>query len=118
VSSTEDLSTPGTPQNQALNYIIDDDPAALCPDDETLIQRYSLFVFYYSTNGDRWQNCNKPANVNDQAAVAQANEDCTIQATNGQGSDAWLTGGSECNYAGIVCDANGNVTQIDIGKFR
>jgi hypothetical protein len=100
-----------------MEWIINEDKAALCPEDKSLVQRYTLATLYFSTNGDRWLTCNKPDNVSDAEAVAQANEECTIAPVSGSGSDAWLTPGSECSWGGVICDSNLQAEQIDIGKL-
>lgn len=95
-----------TPQRSALNWIIDDDGAQLCPDDDSLVQRYTLAVFYYSTNGDNWRECNAPSNFDSQASIAAANSACTLTTVNAttifpndvRGTNAWLTSESECTW--------------------
>ena len=43
------LDTVGTAQNLALRWLTDDDPARLETDDDAVLQRYALAVFYFST---------------------------------------------------------------------
>jgi len=57
VSSRNDLNNNGSSQGRALDWIINDDEAELCPDASNLVQRYIMAVFYYSTNGDQWDEC-------------------------------------------------------------
>ena len=95
----------GTPQNDAYNWIVNIDPEYLCPEDDTLVARYALATFYFSTRGDRWTRCRAPASDEN-----QANRDCP----NG---NAWLTSGSECNWSWVTCDENGDVIRIDIGTY-
>ena len=48
-----------SPQNMALNWLTYDDPAMLpikTTNETTLISRYVLAVFYYSTGGPSWKN--------------------------------------------------------------
>jgi hypothetical protein len=117
VSNSNDLDTPGTPQNTAANWIINQDTRFVCPGNPTLIQRYSLAVLYYSTDGNRWTQCNAPSNFDDPASIAVANANCAIEPFPGTGSDAWLTPGSECQYGGVVCGPFGTVTTLDIGMY-
>lgn len=42
----------GSPQDRALQWLIDEDQFTVCPDDPKALQRYILAVTYYSTNGD------------------------------------------------------------------
>lgn len=57
VSSRQDLADDRSAQGMALDWITNEDEAELCPDDNNLIQRYIMAVFYYSTDGDRWAEC-------------------------------------------------------------
>jgi hypothetical protein len=99
-----------TPQRNAFGWIVDDDAAQLCPDDASLVQRYILALFYYSTNGDDWFTCSAPAEF-DQASIDLANASCNLTTTNAtalfpndvRGTDAWLTPGSECLWGGVSC---------------
>lgn len=99
----------GTPQNDAYNWLVYDDPDYLCPEDPTLVTRYTLVVFYYSTRGDRWTQCRAPSSGDIESEIA-ANDDCP-------GGNAWLTSGSECNWSGVTCDENFSVIRLDIGRF-
>lgn len=47
------LSTPSTPQNDALNWLANNTNLANY-NDEKKVQRYVLATLYYSTNGDSW----------------------------------------------------------------
>ena len=51
ISSPGSLEMEGSPQNLAANWLINEDMAYLCPQDPTLIQRYSMAVFYYHWSG-------------------------------------------------------------------
>jgi hypothetical protein len=118
VSDSNVVDTAGTPQNLAVNWLINQDGRFLCPDDPTLKARYGLAVFYFSTRGDRWLECSAPTDLSSPAAIEAANEACTIQAFPDSGSDAWLTPSSECQWGGVVCNDDGSVEVIDIGMFK
>jgi hypothetical protein len=53
------LSSPGTPQYQALNWLVYDDPAnldfELVPSDE-LLERFVVSLLYFSTGGETWND--------------------------------------------------------------
>jgi hypothetical protein len=117
ISSPEDLETEGSPQNLAANWLINEDMAFLCPQDPTLSQRYSMAVFYYSTDGDGWFECNAPSDFSSEEAIAEANADCDIVAAGSDGSDAWLTPSSECDWGGASCSGAGFIERLDFGKF-
>mmetsp|Transcript_12428 Transcript_12428/g.35572 ORF Transcript_12428/g.35572 Transcript_12428/m.35572 type:complete len:547 (-) Transcript_12428:172-1812(-) len=110
VSDPVDLLTENSPQRNALDFIVDEDLLEICPDDPTLDQRYILSVFYYSTDGQTWSRCSKPNDLSNPEQVAAANARCNIRGDGSQfaGSNAWLTGVSECEWGGITCDDSGS----------
>jgi len=103
----------------ALNWIIDEDPMQVCPQDQFLIQRYVMAVFYFSTRGDRWQECSAPPPLEEledpEQAIADANAECTLLVAGfDAGTNAWLTGGSECQWGGLGCNADNFITRIEM----
>ena len=74
---TESL-TFDTPQGQAFQWIVEDDPAQVdpCTDPLQIVQRYALATIYFATGGESWTS-----------------------------STAWLTGADECNWEGVVCSS-------------
>ncbi|EED87556.1 predicted protein [Thalassiosira pseudonana CCMP1335] len=65
VSTVDDLKQDGSPQNKALEWIVNLDLSEVCPSDDAavqqlIVQRYVMAVFYYSTNGDEWKECSAP----------------------------------------------------------
>jgi hypothetical protein len=106
----------GTPQNLAATWLIEEDMANLCPLDPTLIQRYSMAVFYYSTKGDNWAECKAPTDFSSVAAIEAANDACDLNVTgNPLPVDAWLTPSSECDWGAAACNAEGFIERIDFG---
>jgi len=100
----------------------------LCPDDDSLIQRYTLAVFYFSTDGDNWNLCNAPEDFSDPLSIAAANAACTLTTVNAttifpndiRGTSAWLTPESECTWGGISCYATGtpNAGKVNVIEFE
>jgi hypothetical protein len=117
ISIATDVDTPGTPQNLALDWLINYDSMFLCPDDPIVRQRYVMGVFYYSTRGNRWRQCRAPTDLSDPVAIEQSNFECNIAVPLG-GSDAWLTPSSECNWGGLLCNEENQVSRIDFGRCR
>ena len=120
ISNPADVDTPGSPQQLALDWMVNTDPMQVCPQDQNLIQRYVMAVFYFSTRGNRWTECSSPPLTTDfnspeaLAAEAAANAACTLQVAGvNASSNAWLTGGSECEWGGLGCDADNFVTRIE-----
>jgi len=105
--SGDTVNVTGSPQNLASNWIINQDSAYICPQDPTMVQRYSLAVFYYATEGDDWRECSAPSDFSDADSIAEANADCTVEVSEGDGgTDAWLTPSSECQWGGTRCDGD------------
>jgi hypothetical protein len=116
VSNSNDVNTEGSPQNKAAKWIIYEDSATLCPQDDTFIQRYVIAVFYFSTRGKRWVECRAPDTHDDPKSISDANQACQINVPGG-GSDAWLTPKHECNWGGIACNRDGKfIERIEFGK--
>jgi len=85
VENTNDLNDASSPESLALNWIINEDPQYLCPDDPELNQRYIATLLYYSMGGDGW-----------------------IASTN------YLTGVDECEWFGLSCNDDGSIYNIDL----
>jgi len=85
VENTNDLIDTSSPESLALNWIINEDPQYLCPDDPELNQRYIATLLYYSMGGDGW-----------------------IASTN------FLTGVDECEWFGLSCNGDGSIYNIDL----
>lgn len=97
------IYTAGTPQYQAAEWLIDQDLFTACPSDPKLIQRYVLAVFYYSTNGDSWDQCSQ----ND--ATCGDNAPFFLDRN-------FLSDSSECEWAGASCDFDGCIIRLEFGK--
>ena len=83
------LEDSSTPQGQAYQWLLNDDPAEVDPCTyDTLKQRYTLAALYYATNGGAWEE-----------------------------SFGWLSGSSECAWLGIRCGDGSGVISIDLRKF-
>jgi len=85
-----------------------------------------MAVFYFSTDGGTWNECNAASDVCDPLEVAKANANCTVLA-NGidvfrinviQGTDSWLSPSSECLWGGLACRNDTLcMDRIEFGKF-
>jgi Leucine-rich repeat (LRR) protein len=104
-SSLASLTTVGsakTPQYQAYHWMVQD-PAYWNYTEATILQRWVLAVFYYSTNGPAWNNDNFPAVFD-------------------VGKTPWLTYSDECQWLstnrgsnnGAVCDKDNNIFALHL----
>jgi hypothetical protein len=112
---------PNSPQGLALDWITNKDGLYLCPDnEEALIQRYVAAVFYFSTGGGSWNQCNAPDDLDDPAEVGRANDECSVLTSTfpdlTSGSNAWLTATSECEWGGLACLPDGSVAELSFGE--
>ena len=110
--------TPGTPQNNALEWLISEDAFFVCPQDASAVQRYVMGVFFFAAGGPGWTNCVPPPpnQLGNPEAVAAANAACALTLTppplgtdvipRVSGTDAWLTPVHECFWGGAECDAD------------
>jgi len=89
-----------TSQGLATEWILNEDDAGICPDDPKIIQRWALAVMYFSTGGNNWTEC------------FAGDENCTNSLIY-RGEDAFLSPSDECEWAGIACDVEGCVTEIE-----
>jgi len=70
--------------------------------DDTLVQRYILAVLYITTRGDDWTHCSTDDN-------RCGSSDGPIEF---DGSEPWLTGATECEWAGVDCNIVGFVSGL------
>ena len=87
VSSISTSVIPGSPQAQALSWLLINDTATnACNGSDQISQRYSLTVFFYSTMGPDWNH-----------------------------TALWLGPEDECSWFGVRCTNNGFVTSLELG---
>lgn len=98
------LRTTGTPQYEAFRWLLDIDPARLCPGSSTaeekrmIQERYTLALLYFSTNGNNWNVCTSDP----------TKSICPADIV----SDRWLTSGSVCGWFNVTCTPQGRVEAI------
>lgn len=56
ISSREDLDNPDSPQGRALEFFanVDKFPLSIVEDEQRVIERYGLVVYYYALGGEEW----------------------------------------------------------------
>ena len=102
-----------TSQGAATQWIIDTDTyGPLCPDDPKFIQRWTLAVMYFASNGDKWFQC--ASNIT--LSTMNPTDDCGADAPF-VNQNRFLSPVNECLWAGIRC-INGCVTEYEFGTFR
>jgi hypothetical protein len=84
------LTDPSTPQGMAFAWLLNDDPLQVDPCTYvTILQRYALATFSYSTGSDSWNQ-----------------------------AIGWLSGQFECDWLGITCIGGDLVTQLLLCKYN
>ncbi|CAB9507479.1 Leucine Rich Repeat [Seminavis robusta] len=105
-----DEPEPTQPKFKALDWIVFEDPLQLNPDASNLPQRFIVVLTHFQTSQESdWLDCgrSKTANV----------ETCWIQIGGSESlSSRWLTGAHECQWAGIYCDGEKNITQLQLSN--
>jgi hypothetical protein len=106
VADPNEIRDNNTPQGLATTWIIAQDSYDICPDNPKLVQRWTLAVMYFSTNGDQWFQCSADPDANDACGAESPFE----------GKQRFLSNIQECEWAGISC-INDCVTEIEYGRF-
>lgn len=116
VVGAEKLNDAESAYAKAADWIMSVDPLKLLPDSPTLIQRYLLAMFYFSSsNKGPWKSCNPPEEGGNSTCVFMALLEIGPEFTYGsKESIRWLSGEDECSWAGVFCDENGYVAAIEL----
>lgn len=95
---------PGTSQNLAFSWLVNDDEAQVCPENELdVIQRYVMAVAYYSLGGNNWNICNAQSSP----AVAS----CLV-------GKRHLSGATVCEWFNVTCADDANVNSVVLGTIE
>lgn len=108
------FENPSTPQSLALDWIINHDSMAVCPNDTTchVVQRYVMAVFYFSLKGYQWTECSAPKDVECEEEINKADDNCSILPTPHYPNQTrvgclytkpWLSPFHECMWGGCSC---------------
>ena len=124
ITSKETLDDPSSPQARALHWIMNDDGMTLDIDSPEWTQRYIMASFYFATGGGDWDECNAPKD-NSQSAIDEANENCTLSATQYNigkkrvyGTKPWLSPVPVCEWASTACHDTSNSKKGTISQIE
>jgi hypothetical protein len=90
----------GTSQGLAADWLINQDFRKECPS-EKIVQRWVIAVFYFATEGESWEKCS-----------AAGSDPCGSEFPF-DGERRFLSDFIECEWAGITCDDDDCVTEIE-----
>jgi len=131
-------SSSSSPYDQALQWILYDDPLAMTSANATLLQRYLAAYVYFATStvNHPWKWCNPPGKTNATAAHKDTNQTSSSSSSDSctfwqlfvsyfnydnykpQTASQWLSNTSECQWAGISCDVHGQIVDLDLSGFN
>ena len=104
---------------KALDWITYDDPQQATPEESSFTQRYYAAYFYFATSEKHpWAGgCNPP--------VGDETDNCIYQRLSAVDPieyspipwTRWLSQQSECNWAGVGCDENGQFRSLELSEF-
>lgn len=97
-----DILNDSSPQHRAFHWLMYEDEVYVCPEDDGIVQRYVIAVFYFATGGDTWTRC----------GANKAHSSC--DETNGE--VRFLSAAHECQWYGISCDGINSITKIAYEK--
>lgn len=96
------IEQPGTSQNLAFDWLVNDDFFQACPEERNDVeQRYILAVLYFNNGGDDWSQCNAD------------NSPMVNPCFNG---DRFLSGSDVCLWFGISCQDD-LIFDVELRKF-
>ncbi|CAB9502048.1 receptor-like protein kinase [Seminavis robusta] len=101
-----DQPEPTQPKFKALDWIVFEDPLQLDPDANNLLQRFIVALTYFQTSQESdWLYC----------GPSTTEETCWIHVHSLESLESrWLEGVHECQWAGIMCDREKNMTQLHL----
>lgn len=108
VADPEAIADPQTDQGKATEWLLNEDPRKICPDHPKILQRWALAVVYFATGGDLWFQCSNSILATDECGAVVPFE----------GKQRFLSGFSECEWAGITCDDLDCVEELEFGKLQ
>ena len=104
----------GSPHSLSAAWITTADTLGVVPTDDTFLQRYTLAHFYFSTR--TWASCNPSGTSSCLYSQLIVGEDGAMSYEQ-VAKTRFLAGVSECEWVGISCSSNGNVTGIDLRTY-
>ena len=120
VVGSEVLEDEESPYSKALDWITFDDPMQLTPDDPSFIQRYIAAYFYFSTTVDGpWLSCGAPEDALSGETKCQFKKLGAIFPLTffEVPWNRWLSNITECDWAGVLCDEEGQFRTLDLCEF-
>lgn len=115
---------PGTPHNNAINWIVNEDPMQMEASDQNLMQRFMMAFLYFHTsdNGNKpWTSCNPPKEGEDDTCVGlqfARQPDDSVEYIPRDGKFRWLSGKEECSWYGVLCEGGNKILGFNLIGFN
>ena len=94
IADPNDILQDGTPANLAYNWVLNVDAREnTAADEQELINRFTLALFYYASNGDNWNECTP----------------FPLETSCPAGENRFLTPNPACSWFGITCGSVGDL---------
>jgi hypothetical protein len=116
IINNEKLDDYTSAYHKALDWIMYTDVMAVTPDNPKLFQRYLLAYFYYATSVKKpWIfGCGPLVDSNDLSCYGEFTDSLEPLRNGTKPAIRWLSSADECEWAGIDCDASGQVRAFDL----
>jgi hypothetical protein len=116
VVGSEKLSDEESAPFRALEWIIQEDPMQLLPEDSNLAQRFLLAMFYFETHEEgEWLSCNRQEETDpDDVCYYQKLVSVFPHEYRGITWFRWLSDKHECLWAGLFCDDFDQLRHIEL----
>ena len=122
---SELLSSPGTPQYLAVQWMMNEDPMRMEPSDDWFFQRFMMVFLWYQTtdNGQKpWRSCNPPEGDAPDKELCTLyeftrNPDDSISYDPKQRKIRWLSGQGVCKWEGVECGGGSKVVGITLCTY-
>lgn len=113
---SEKLQDPQGPHYRAKEWLINEDPLQLSPNDANLVQRYLLAVIYFKFHAEgEWLSCDAPTQEEpEDFCLFQKLINIFPKEYRSVSSYKWLSGNHECSWAGLYCDEFFQLRSIDL----
>ncbi len=116
IVGSEVLKDPQGPHYRAKEWLINEDPMQLSPQDRNLVQRYLLAVIYFKFREEgSWLSCDAPTEEEpDDFCLFQKLINIFPREYRSVAWYRWLSGNHECSWAGLFCDEFFQLRTIDL----
>jgi hypothetical protein len=115
-----ELEDPTSPYRKALDWITYNDPMAVTPEQAHFVQRYIIAYLYFATSVKQpWNSGCAPVSPDTREQADRCQWLYMVDMTRDPwhlSAYRWLSGASECDWAGIECDESLQIRSVLLSK--